>query len=205
MDNKLHWDRIFYAKASGEFTWHQPHLTKSLEILQGIRLDSSARIIDVGCGDSTYVDDLLALGFSNLTLLDVSPVAIERAKRRLGDRAGQLTWLESDLREASLQPEYYDLWHDRAVFHFLVDPLDRHHYVSKAEQALKPGGHLVIATFSVTGPESCSGLKTMRYSPESLSAAFGERFRLYDSQAEVHHTPKGGEQNFLYCHLVKWQ
>ena len=203
MDTKSHWDGIFTEKTSSELTWHQPHLAKSLDILESISLYPGARIIDVGCGDSTFVDDLLSLGFSNLTLLDVSSVALERTKRRLSDQAGQVTWLESDLRDANLPHEYFDLWHDRAVFHFLVDPLDRTNYVSTANQALKPGGHLVLATFSLTGPDSCSGLKTMRYSPESLSAAFGDRFELIDSQVEVHHTPTGGEQNFLYSHLVK--
>jgi 2-polyprenyl-3-methyl-5-hydroxy-6-metoxy-1,4-benzoquinol methylase len=198
-DNKSHWNRIFSAKVPDELTWYQPHLARSLEIIQGIPLDPGSRIIDVGCGDSTLGDDLLTLGFSNLTLLDVSSIALERAKRRLDERAEQVNWLESDLRDAVLPDHYYDLWHDRAVFHFLTKPEERQRYIANLRASLQAEGHVIIASFGPEGPSQCSGLDVMRYRAESLAAELGPDFNLIESVDELHVTPTGGKQQFVYC------
>jgi SAM-dependent methyltransferase len=203
MDVRSHWDRIFSPKTSEQITWYQPHLQLSLELVGQTRIDPSARIIDVGAGDSTLVDDLLDLGFHDVTVLDASPVALQRIRERLGRRTKYVTFLEAELFSANLPEDRYDLWHDRALFHFMVDPRDRQRYAQAARRALKTGGNLVIATFAGDGPESCSGLQTRRYSPEGLLEEFGTAFELLDSRRETHRTPAGMEQRFLYSLLRK--
>ena len=199
MDRKTHWDCIFQTKVSEQLTWHQPHLQSSLDLIQRAAVGLQARLIDVGGGDSTLVDDLLALGFVRPTVLDISTVALQRARERLGGCVAEVEWIEGDITQISLPLAAFDLWHDRAVFHFLTDPTDRQRYVHTVQTALEPGGHLVIATFAQDSPEKCSGLEVVRYSPDSLWRELGKDFQLCDSRAEIHCTPWGGEQRFMYC------
>jgi len=199
MDRKTHWDCIFQTKVSEQLTWHQPHLQSSLDLIQRAAVGLQARLIDVGGGDSTLVDDLLALGFVRPTVLDISTVALQRARERLGGCVAEVEWIEGDITQISLPLAAFDLWHDRAVFHFLTDPTDRQRYVHTVQTALEPGGHLVIATFAQDSPEKCSGLEVVRYSPDSLWRELGKDFQLRNSRAEIHCTPWGGEQRFMYC------
>ena len=163
-------------------------------------LHPDAAIIDVGGGASTLVDDLLARGYRNVTVLDLSEAAIAQAKSRLGPNAAAVSWLVGDITEVGLPEHHYDFWHDRAVFHFLTDEDLRHRYVSAVRHALKPGGHIVVATFGPEGPERCSGLPVVRYSPEGIHDQFGGQFMKVGDDSEVHHTPGGSEQEFVYCY-----
>jgi SAM-dependent methyltransferase len=160
---------------------------------------NDARIIDVGGGDSTLVDDLLGQGYSNLTVLDISAAALDRAKLRLGGLASRVQWVEADIAEANLPADEFDLWHDRALFHFLTRSEVRSGYLALLGRSLRSGGHAVIATFAENGPEECSGLPTKRYSEEALGAELGPTFELIDSRMEAHQKPRGGEQQFVYC------
>ncbi len=199
MQNREHWRKVFETRASSEVSWYQPHLATSLELIAKTGVTPDNRIIDVGGGDSTLVDDLIQRGFTNLTVLDIASSAMDRARQRLGDAGSRIEWKEGDIARTSLPEHQYDLWHDRAVFHFLVDEGARREYVSRASNAIKPGGHLIIATFASDGPERCSGLPTMRYSPEALAREFRQEFTLVESRNETHKTPAGKEQKFVYC------
>ncbi len=145
---------------------------------------------------------MLDQGFTNLTVLDISEAALSQTRARLGDRAARVVWIEADITQAALPRDYYDLWHDRAVFHFLTDARQRRDYLRTAAASLKPGGHLIIATFALDGPEQCSGLMTARYSAEELAAALGGDFTLIASSGEVHSTPFRTHQKFNYCHFI---
>lgn len=197
---KEHWDRVYERKGPERVSWFQPSLRLSLRLIEEIGLPTSARIIDVGGGASTLVDDLLARGFRHLTVLDLSGKALEEARRRLGPRADEVTWIEGDILEAELPTAGYDLWHDRAVFHFLTDAEARRRYVAQAHRALAPGGHIIMATFGPEGPEQCSGLDVVRYDAEGLTGEFGAPFQKIRCLEEAHTTPWGAEQEFLYCY-----
>ncbi len=201
MDARSHWDGIYRTKAPGEVSWFQERAELSLQFIREAQLPKSARIIDVGGGSSPLVDDLLKDGFQHITVLDVSRTALEAVKARLGPGAAGVTWMEADITRADLASNAYDLWHDRAVFHFLVDADSRRRYVETARRAVKPGGHLIMATFALDGPNECSGLNTMRYDAQGLAREFGGGFQLVESRAETHRTPFGTEQKFVYCHL----
>jgi len=157
-------------------------------------------LIDVGGGESTLVDDLLLRGYGNITVLDVSQTAIDVTKRRLGLAAEQVRWLVGDITKIELDEGAYDVWHDRAVFHFLTAPEQRIAYVRQVARSVRPGGHIIVSTFGPEGPTKCSGLEVMRYDAGSLHREFGERFHLVESSKEVHHTPFGTMQQFLYCY-----
>ena len=159
----------------------------------------SASIIDVGGGESTLVDDLLSRGYCSITVLDVSPTAINVTKKRLGSASEHIKWLVADVAKAELSPNAYDVWHDRAVFHFLTAMDERMAYVRQVANAVKPGGHVLVSTFGPEGPTKCSGLDVVRYDAESLHKEFGVRFRLLDSSKELHRTPFGTIQQFLPC------
>ncbi len=163
----------------------------------------NAEIIDVGGGASTLADDLLKKGYQHITVLDISSEAIQRSKVRLGEQANRITWVERDILKADFPEKSFDLWHDRALFHFLTQSHDRLSYTALANKALKPGGCLVIATFGPGGPTQCSGLDTVRYSPENLHQEFGKDFKFEKSLIEKHHTPTGKMQEFIYCLLRK--
>jgi 2-polyprenyl-3-methyl-5-hydroxy-6-metoxy-1,4-benzoquinol methylase len=200
VDAKAHWEKVYSTKASDAVSWYRAHLETSLALIEQAADAQSASIIDVGGGESTLVDDLILRGYENLTILDVSSTAIEVTKKRLGSAAERVHWLVGDITEIELQPNVYDLWHDRAVFHFLTAPELRLAYVRQVIHAVKPGGHVIISTFGPEGPTKCSGLEVMRYDSESLHGEFGGRFRLVESSEELHQTPFGTAQQFLYCY-----
>jgi len=168
-------------------------------IIEKVAPARSTSIIDVGGGESTLVDDLLARGYQNIAVLDVSPTAIEVTKRRLGQAAERVQWAIGDITKAELPHNSYDLWHDRAVFHFLGTMDERVAYVRQVAQAVRSGGHVLVSTFGPEGPAKCSGLEVVRYDAESLRSEFGVRFRLLESLKELHGTPFGTTQQFLYC------
>lgn len=203
MQSKIHWEAIYQTKAPTQVSWYQAHPQLSLDFIcrTGVALD--APIIDVGGGASTLVDHLLAEGYANLTVLDISHAALERARERLGDLASKVTWLEQDVTRAELPENQYAVWHDRAVFHFLTDASARARYVQTVRSAVKPGGHVIVATFALDGSPRCSGLDVVRYSAESLHDEFGQEFQLLESAQETHQTPFGTEQKFVYCYCRK--
>lgn len=201
MPSKDHWERVYSTKATDAVSWYQPHADLSLRLIEAAGLPRRAAIIDVGGGASTLVDDLLARGRYDVTVLDLSAAALEAAKVRLGASAAAVTWRVADITQAGLPDRAYDLWHDRAVFHFLTAPEDRRAYVAAVRRALRPGGHVVIATFAEDGPLRCSGLPVARYSTAQLQAEFGEGFALLSGEREQHATPSGSTQVFTYCHF----
>jgi 2-polyprenyl-3-methyl-5-hydroxy-6-metoxy-1,4-benzoquinol methylase len=200
VDAKAHWEKVYTTKPPDAVSWYRPHLETSLALIERAADASSASIIDVGGGESTLVDDLLLRGYKNITVLDVSQTAINLTKSRLGSAAEQVRWLVADIAEIELEPRAYDLWHDRAVFHFLMAREQRIAYVRQVARSVKPGGHVIVSTFGPEGPTRCSGLEVMRYDAESLHDEFGARFRLVESSKELHHTPFGTTQQFLYCY-----
>lgn len=200
MDTKTHWENIYATKKPHQVSWYRTHLETSIALIERSASDRSASIIDVGGGESTLVDDLLARGFQNITVLDVSQVAIEATQNRLGYHAERIHWLVADITQVELEPRSYDVWHDRAVFHFLTPPEQRSAYIRQAARSIKPGGHVIISTFGPEGPTKCSGLDVVRYDADSLHDEFGARFRLIDSSKELHDTPFGTTQQFLYCY-----
>jgi ubiquinone/menaquinone biosynthesis C-methylase UbiE len=200
MNRKEHWESIYSTKTAVSLSWYQRHPQRSLDLIKRTGLTRDAKILDVGGGDSTLVDELIALKYSDVTVLDLSRAALDRARARLGEAAsGRVTWLEADIIDAKLPHREFDLWHDRAVFHFLTDPADRNAYIESVERTLRPGGHVVVATFAEDGPTRCSGLPVKRYSAAELHDAFGPAFRLVRSELETHHTPGGVGQHFTYC------
>ena len=200
MNSRAHWERIYERKAPSQVSWYQPHPQLSIELIWRTNVARTGRIIDVGGGTSTLVDHLLADGFQHITVLDVSATALQIARQRLGSRAAEVTWLEADITQVELPSHEYQVWHDRAVFHFLTHAEDRQRYVEAVQQAVCPGGHVIVATFALDGPPSCSGLEIARYDPDSLHGEFGSNFELVDSAREIHQTPAGVEQRFIYCY-----
>jgi len=197
-----HWDDVYGRKTSSEVSWYRPHLDRSLAFLDAAQLDpATAAIIDVGAGASTFADDLLARGFRDITLLDISSRALDVTRARLGSRQDEITWLVGDATALELPQARYDFWHDRAVFHFLVEASARQRYASTVERAVKQGGHVVLGTFGPDGPTKCSGLDVCRYSPEGLAAELGDSFEFVGQAVEVHSTPWGSPQSFVYAHL----
>jgi ubiquinone/menaquinone biosynthesis C-methylase UbiE len=203
MDSKKHWEEVYSAKLATEVSWFQEHAALSLKLIREAGVPTSASIIDVGGGASTLVDDLLANDYGNITVLDLSAAALTAAKVRLGPQAGGVQWLEANVLEAELPKHAYDVWHDRAVFHFLTTAEDRHAYVRAVLRAVKPGGLVVVATFAEDGPTTCSGLPVMRYSTNELHAEFGTPFELLRHEKEAHYTPAGSVQQFVYCFCRK--
>jgi len=203
--NKAHWEKIYASRKADEVSWYRTHLEQSLALIHATGAGAESQIIDVGCGASTLIDDLLAAGYQHVTVLDISSAAIEDARTRLGKRADDVTWLEADITRASLPRHHYDIWHDRAVFHFLTDAGDRQRYVEAVNHAVKPGGHVIVATFGPHGPLQCSGLGIVRYTPEELHQEFGADYRLVRSVTEDHVTPAGKHQEFVYCYCRKRQ
>lgn len=200
MDGQKHWEAIYGAKGSQDLSWYTPHLDRSLKFIDQARLSPDAAIIDVGGGASTLVDDLLVRGYDNVAVLDLSETAMAQAQARLGSSAARVTWIVGDITQAELPVHRYDFWHDRAVFHFLTEEEDRRRYVAQVRHALKPGGHIVVATFGPEGPQRCSGLPVARYSPQGIHDKFGIQFAKIGSADEVHQTPWGSEQEFVYCY-----
>jgi SAM-dependent methyltransferase len=200
MHREQHWEQVYRTKSPTEVSWYEPHLTTSLAWIVDAAPGMSASIVDVGGGASTLVDDLTERGFRSLTVTDISAAAISHSQQRLGARAGAIRWITGDITHPGLLPAAaFDLWHDRAVFHFLTEPADIASYREQIASALRPAGQAILATFSVQGPTRCSGLPVARYDAASLAAALGERFRLVKSADVPHRTPAGSTQEFLYC------
>ncbi len=199
MQSKSHWESVYINKAATQVSWFQEHAEKSLQLITQHRPPPAASVIDVGGGASTLVDDLLDAGYRQVSVLDLSGAAIATARTRLGDRATQVQWLEADVLTAVLPAEAFDVWHDRAVFHFLTSAEERETYVRQVLHAVKPGGMVIVATFAEDGPTQCSGLPVMRYSASGLHDEFGAPFELLGHEKETHHTPAGNEQKFVYC------
>jgi 2-polyprenyl-3-methyl-5-hydroxy-6-metoxy-1,4-benzoquinol methylase len=199
MDAQTHWEIVYGTKAQDAVSWYRPHLERSLELIEHAAHGPLASIIDVGGGESTLVDDLVARGYGNITVLDISQTAIDVTKKRLGAASEDIHWLVGDITSTMLEPCSYDVWHDRAVFHFLTAPEARMAYVRQVAKAVKAGGHVIVSTFGPEGPTKCSGLDVVRYNADSLHKEFGVRFHLLGSSTEVHQTPFGTTQQFLYC------
>jgi len=200
METKSHWEHVYTTKRPTEVSWYRPHLDVSLGLIRAAVHQRAARIIDVGGGEATLVDDLLALGYSNLAVLDIAETALAVARARLGAEASKVSWLCGDVTAFPFRPAEFDVWHDRAVFHFLTDVAARAAYVRQVARAVKPGGHVIVATFGPEGPLTCSGLEVARYDAEELHNQFGQSFRLVDHRTELHQTPAGATQQFVYCY-----
>jgi SAM-dependent methyltransferase len=203
VSREQHWQKVYQTKAPDAVSWYRPHLDVSLELLERAGLSAESRLIDVGGGASTLVDDLLARGLRRVTVLDVSAEALVIARRRLGEQGREVEWLAADVLQAALPAGGFDLWHDRAVFHFLTDPADAARYAEQASLAVASGGHAVIGGFAPDGPEKCSGLPVARRSAEDIAAILGPAFHLVEHRAEVHATPAGALQSFAYALLER--
>jgi len=200
MDTKSHWEKVYRTKRPNEVSWYRPHLEISLQLIEDAAPNRNAQIIDVGGGESTLVDDLLVREYRNVYVLDVSSRGLQVAKERLGAGASQINWHCGDVTTFGFSRHQFDVWHDRAVFHFLTESKDRAAYVRQVAHAVKPGGHVIVATFGPEGPTHCSGLDVVRYGPESLHEEFGTSFRLVKHLTELHRTPAGSIQQFTYCY-----
>ncbi|HZL85879.1 MAG TPA: class I SAM-dependent methyltransferase [Candidatus Krumholzibacteria bacterium] len=198
MERKQHWENQYNRRELHEVSWFQSRPDTSLALIEEFLPDKGAALIDVGGGGSTLVDGLLAAGYRSVTILDWAAAGLAQAQSRLGEAASRVTWLQADVLGASLQAAHYALWHDRAVFHFLVAPAERSAYVQRLRAALHPSGHAIIATFAPEGPERCSGLPVRRYTPEELAAELGEPFHLVTWREEQHRTPAGVTQPFQF-------
>jgi 2-polyprenyl-3-methyl-5-hydroxy-6-metoxy-1,4-benzoquinol methylase len=200
VDPKSHWEKVYRTKRPNEVSWYRPHLEVSLQLIEDAAPNRDAQIIDVGGGESTLVDDLLTRGYRKISILDVSLTALDVAKERLGDRADTVNWLCGDVTTFAFTRHQYDAWHDRAVFHFLTESKERAAYVRQVAHAVKPGGHVIVATFGPEGPTQCSGLDVVRYDPNALHDEFGPSFQLVKHLTELHQTPAGAIQQFTYCY-----
>ncbi|HEY7772029.1 MAG TPA: class I SAM-dependent methyltransferase [Marinagarivorans sp.] len=198
MESKNHWEKVYSTKAATDVSWFQEQAQPSLSLIGDANSSGSASIIDVGGGASTLVDGLLANGYENVTVLDLSKAALNTAKARLGLKAEPVRWLDANVLEVEFAKNTFDVWHDRAVFHFLTTQEERQAYVCQVLHSVKPGGTMIIATFAEDGPTQCSGLPVMRYSAAQLQAEFGQPFELIGHKKELHRTPGGSEQQFIY-------
>lgn len=196
MPRKDHWDAVYTTKSSDEVSWYEVDPSLSLNLIQQVSPTPNS-VIDVGGGQSLLVDRLLDIGIGKVAVLDISNVALDRTKERLGGRAANVEWIEADVTSIS-NVGTFDLWHDRAVFHFLTEPKDREAYVELAVKSIPVGGHLVIGTFATDGPEKCSGLPVCRYDADSMASTLGNRFMLVSGHNHVHETPSGKEQHFFF-------
>ena len=203
MQTRDYWEKVYTSKSTDAVSWFQEHAENSLRLIQetGVALD--AGIIDIGGGASTLVDDLLAKGYSNLSVLDLSAAAMLAAQKRLGIQASEVKWLEADITKIEFPMHAFDVWHDRVVFHFLTSLEDRNAYVGAVLRAVKPSGHVIVATFAEDGPLQCSGLPVKRYNKDELHAEFGDAFTLTQHGKESHHTPFGTVQQFTYYYCRK--
>jgi 2-polyprenyl-3-methyl-5-hydroxy-6-metoxy-1,4-benzoquinol methylase len=199
MDNKAHWEQVYGTKAPDAVSWYAPHLETSLNLIHQASANKNSAIIDIGGGESTLVDDLITQGYQDISVLDISQKAIDVAKERLGKSAYMVHWYCADITQATLPQNYFDVWHDRAVFHFLTEESQRVRYVEQVKRSVKHGGYVIMSTFGPEGPEKCSGLDVVRYDAEKLHGQFGKSFNLIDSSTELHQTPMGTTQQFLYC------
>jgi SAM-dependent methyltransferase len=195
---KNHWEQVHRSKPAWERSWLQLRPAASLELIQRAGIAPSARVVDIGGGASRLADFLLDAGFRNLTVLDISATALAEARARLGTRGALVRWVEADIAVADVGGPF-DLWHDRAAFHFLTAAEDRARYVATLKSALSPAGVAILATFAEDGPSTCSGLPVVRYTPNALQREVGPEFELLETTREIHLTPRGNTQSFVYC------
>lgn len=201
-ERRTHWEQVYEKKPPSTVSWFQPEPTLSLQLIENSGVARTDAIIDVGGGASTLVDCLQARGYENLSVLDIAAGALELAKERLGDAAEKVRWHASDVT-SFVPPQTYDLWHDRAVFHFLTNPSDREKYVDVLKRAVPKGGHVIIATFAIGGPKKCSGLDVEQYDAPKLLETLGAEFRLLEEACETHITPAKAKQTFSYFRLMR--
>lgn len=200
MNKKTHWENVYQTKQVDQVSWYQEHSENSLRMISDTKVGKDASLIDVGGGSSILVDELLNAGFIDVSVLDISAKALKNSQIRLGKKASSVQWIEADITEISLPENHFDVWHDRAVFHFLTDKADRKKYVEAVKKSLKIGGHIIVASFGLNGPKKCSGLNVVQYSPDSMHNEFGKSFELVESISETHETPFDTTQEFIYCY-----
>jgi SAM-dependent methyltransferase len=198
--DRAHWERTYTEKTADQVSWYEPQPQRSVELIEATKLDHDAGILDVGGGAASLAARLLGMGYTDLTVADVSPAALAHAQSELGSDAARITWIEADIRSHDFGRSY-DLWHDRAVFHFMVDAVDRDGYLDVLRKTLRPGGHLILATFGPQGPTQCSGLPVERYGADDVQRVLGDDFELISSTLADHRTPSGRSQQFHYAHL----
>mgnify|MGYP002713015709 CR=1 FL=1 len=202
INRKQHWENVYTTKNDGEVSWYQEKPTTSLKVITNLNLTKEANCIDIGGGNSNLIGELQNQDYSNLSVLDISEKALERTKTKLGKKANLVNWIVSDI--INFKPKLlFDVWHDRAVFHFLTKPEDITNYVKLVGASIKTNGYFILATFSKTGPLKCSGLDISQYNKEELIELFKENFKLVNSFEEVHQTPFNTEQNFIYAVFQK--
>lgn len=201
MDRQQHWEQVYTGKPAERLGWYKPHMLTSLEWIKELGLSPQDPIIDVGGGASTLVDDLLELGYRSITVLDISETALVSVRARLGANAELVSWVSGDITSIDLPADYYKLWHDRAVFHFLTETGDQRKYRDQLMKSLQPRGDLIIGTFAPEAPPKCSGLPVQRYERQQLQETLGKEFELIKHRKELHLTPGGVEQMYLYCHF----
>lgn len=202
MDQKKHWEKVYAEKTPEEVSWYQSSPNLSLKMIATTQLSLTDPIIDIGCGASTLLDHLVTLGYSDITVLDISKTALSCAQKRLGEAGKNIRWEEANI--CAFKPQHsYILWHDRAVFHFLTDPGERAQYLQVLNSSLAPGGYVILATFALDGPEKCSGLPVQRYSSELLKQTLGGSYQPLLQDQEIHRTPAGREQKFIYTLFKK--
>ena len=203
-DNKQHWEKVYTEKQPIEVSWYEPMPEVSLNLIKGFQLEKDAAIIDIGGGDSFLAEFLVSEGYTDITVVDISSKAIERAKERMCEKADSITWIVADASE--FKPEkQYDLWHDRATFHFFTDARKKENYLQTLKKAVKPGGYVILATFSEKGPTKCSGLEITQYSIGDMQTLFTADFNVLSGTNVDHITPSGGTQNFTFCSFQKQQ
>ena len=198
-DRQAHWQGVYTEKEVNQVGWYADHLKTSLEWIDELGAEITQPFIDVGGGASTLVDDLLEKDYQDITVLDLSAKALEVVRTRLGSRAHGVAWIDGDITRVNLPTDHFRLWHDRAAFHFLIEPEQRLEYRERLLQSLRAGGYLLMGVFELQAPPQCSGLPVQRYSAESLAAEFGDSFQLCKTQKEIHVTPSGFEQAYVYC------
>jgi ubiquinone/menaquinone biosynthesis C-methylase UbiE len=205
MLQKDHWEQVYAAKAPDAVSWFAPHLCESLAYIDATGLPKSASVVDVGGGESTLVDDLVADGFTAVTVLELSSKALDVARSRMGTKASDVRWISADVLDHPFEPASVDVWHDRAVFHFLTTAEQRQAYVDQVMRALRPGGYCIVGAFGPKGPLQCSGLPVARYDASELHGEFGAAFQLMGSRFSTHVTPWGTPQQFVYCFCRRMQ
>jgi SAM-dependent methyltransferase len=199
MQTAEHWENVYRSKNFDVVSWYAPHLGESLRLIGQLTPDKTAAIVDIGGGESTLVDDLLHCNYLDVSVLDISATAVEFTRQRLGAKAKDVSWHVGNVTQYDFGSKLFDLWHDRAVFHFLTEPSARRAYVELVRRSVKPGGHVLMATFGPNGPLKCSDLDVVRYDDQSLHHEFGEGFQMLGSKLTEHNTPMGIRQQFLYC------
>ena len=198
MSSKAHWESIYDEKQPDDVSWHQAEPRLSLQLIEAVAINKEARILDVGGGASRLASFLLAAGYKNISVLDISQKTLQYAKAQLDSRGDEIEWIASDI--LSFSPKIkLELWHDRALFHFLTDPKDRQRYVDVLKRSLNADGYVMIASFAIDGPTQCSGLPIVQYDGAKLSNELGAGFTLLKQEIEIHRTPWGADQKFIYC------